>query len=357
MWFNDVYGKGVIVMIVVHPSDRQLAEWADAVEGLSRSAAVSDHLAQCAVCRDLVAEMADAIPVPSVLPGTTLQLGLGPLEVTVPDTPEQGQVWRVRWEGTSQLAMVWNADIDWVGMIPVTPDPSYADDSCVILTTEDQEGHAVLWLGLETPLPYHTLDCQVSVLPTTGLGAVRTMLRRGKSIDLLDFTMGQPIVSAFDDRYLYRSELGDAFGMLAESEWNPQSDGPRVELSELVEAAGTNITTVAEVLSLEPPDRLRLKRGFRPLTMQEADQLVSILNVEVSTVIACNPVLDRDLVRALSKPRWRSPIDATRRATGEGEVDVRQNIAYAVSGLAARSLSAPMTEDAWHERLSLYFAA
>ena len=186
-------------MTDVHPSDRQLAAWLDATEDARPSMSVSDHLMGCHRCRSLIGSAFDSIALPEP-PYSTERLSLGTISESTPEDLERGQVWRVRWEDTSQLAMVWSAEIDWVGMIPVTPDPNYADESCVILASEDPDGHSVLWLGLETPLPYHVLDCQVSVLPTDGLKTVRKMLRQGKSIDTIDLKIGQPIMSAFDHR-------------------------------------------------------------------------------------------------------------------------------------------------------------
>ena len=343
-------------MTDVHPSDRQLAAWLDATEDARPSMSVSDHLMGCHRCRSLIGSAFDSIALPEP-PYSTERLSLGTISESTPEDLERGQVWRVRWEDTSQLAMVWSAEIDWVGMIPVTPDPNYADESCVILASEGADGHSVLWLGLETPLPYHVLDYQVSVLPTDGLKTVRKMLRQGKSIDTIDLKIGQPIMSAFDDRYLYRSELGETFNLLAESEWAPAEAGGNLET--LAVSAGTDITSIAGVLDLAGPDRLRLRRGLRPLTIREAERLTTTLKVDVTAIIRCNPALDEELVLALSRPRWRGRIDDRRHATGASDIDGRRDIAYAVTGLAARATAPapPSGEEAWHERIGLYFAA
>lgn len=350
---NDDCKRGYPNMTDTHPSDRQLAAWVDASHDERLKMPISDHLVDCPSCLVLVRKASAPIPLPNI--SRLAMETLGPLEELVPDEPEQGQVWRVRWEDTSQLAMVWSADIDWVAMIPVTPDAAYADDSCVILTTEAPDGHSVLWLGLETPLPYHVLDAQVSYLPTDHLDAARRLFRKGKPIDTVELAVGQPIMSSFDDRYLYRSALAEDFEILAESHWAPAESGGN--LRELAKTSGVEWSAVTDALQIEAPERLRISRGLRPLTMSEAQRLVELLNVEVSAVIRCNPEIDPDLVLALSRPRWRTRIDQQRRSRGEDEVAGRVNAAYEVQGLAARAPAPADGEPAWHERIKLYFAA
>ncbi|HVW80737.1 MAG TPA: hypothetical protein VHB69_07350 [Mycobacteriales bacterium] len=269
---------------------------------------------------------------PSVLPARVQQAAQ-----TAPPDPQPGQLWRARWEETSELVAVLRVTTDAVEAAPVTLDVEYADnDAAVVPAGESPLGvDTVTWIGLRRVLPMTVLDRFLGEWPVKSLMA----------------GTGSVIVNPADPRAEYRAYLEDELDLLAAARWAPTGAGT---LAEELRAAGIDPQRLVALLDLAPQEALALLRGRLPVTAEQAETLAPALNRTVEQILAANPAPPAEIVSLLDRPRRRPQVQALARRRGMSEVTARQTAAFGVWRLAARQVG-DRTEPAWDARLERYF--
>ncbi len=336
-----------------HPTDLELIDWID--DGRP-SDATSDHILLCDACAVLV----DAADSPIV---TRLMQPVGgprPAIVSPPpgrEEPSRGEVWRLRWDRTVLLALIWNVYEDYLEVIPVTPDVLMADESTLKLAAEQTNGlgSIAVWIGLEAPVDRCVLDTFWGEIAIEEVESVRRRLRLGKPIDSVSASIGSPISNAFDERYEYRATVSDDIDTLRSATWIA-IPGERT-LQELLIHAGTSVNEVAVTIGIPTTERLRILRGHRPFTSAEAHLVAPLLQAEPIEVLATNPTIDPDLVLEMNLPRWKREIIGISESRQLSEAEARNHVAYGVLALAARQTRFESKQMMWRERLNQYFAA
>lgn len=346
--------NGSLEMGREHPTEVQLVEWLDAEDDVRSTLPADAHVHECSYCRVLVAEAGEPVGVPSVLVGSQ-----STLEVPEPrEFPTSGQVWRLTWNDVSELALVWRAIDDYFSVVPVRPDPDFADERTIIIESGSSvlPGDIALWFGMESYVPPAVFDRFWFEMDVGSLTTARTSVRERKPVEAALVRTGVPITNALDARYEYREDLADRCESLIGANWRHEHESSR-SFAEMVNDAGCSWSDVTEVLGLHPHDRLRLMRGQLLFEEGDAERVSIILNVTADEVLATNPAIPNELASALDRPKWKPRIREERRVRCIDEGSARYHLAFAALTLATRERTAPSTPEQWDVRLEHVFAS
>jgi len=193
---------------------------------------------------------------------------------------------------------------------------------------------------------------EVELEPFAG---IRSAIREGKPVESVAFQLGTPILDAVDDRYEYRELLSDRFDMLAIASWRTDAQ-PTVTLGQLVDTAHAAWSEVTDALGIDATERLRLKRGQRALSADEATALAELLRTTPEDVLATNPAVPQALADAIDHPRWKGLIRERGRSRSLGEGPARYEVALSAMAQAARETVPAAEERHWAVRLEHVFA-
>ena len=249
-----------------------------------------------------------------------------PLLALPPEAPEgfsRGQVWRLRWDHTTLMALIWNVHDNYLEVLPVTPEIQMADDSTVRLTADVTNGlgPVAVWVGLEAPVEFCVLDTYWGEIELEDVAVVRRCARLGKPMDELQVSVGSSITNAFDERYEYRAAVSEDMDAFRGASWVAKSGN--MSLQDLITRAGVAMAEVMVAIGQPSTERLRILRGQRPFTPEEAQLLAPVLDSEPADVLAVNPALDPDLVSEMNLPRWKPHIIAASEDLSLSEADTR----------------------------------
>ena len=255
-----------------------------------------------------------------------------------PPAPAVGQIWRARWEQTAALVLLLNVTRSTVHVAVATTDVHLADDAALVLPAESTHCDAPLaiWDAIGRDVPTRTLDRYIDTLPTA-------VLNGG--------TRGRTVTTPVDRRVEERARIEDQLDALASAAWALPNGR---DIRELLEQTGIQ----AQLLTLPgitPPEALRLARGQRPPTSQQAQALAELTGVPADTWLQANPQLPEALIEELDQPTIRHRIVALARTRGHGEVEEWRNTAHEVFALAARQTGQEKAPD-WQQRLLRYLA-
>jgi hypothetical protein len=286
-----------------------------------------------------------------------------------------GELWRLRWQDVTELAVVVAIDQWWVTVAPVTTDVNAADEYDIILpeTASVLGTEFAACLSLESTVPLFVFDRQITPAsrPALDTGKAATQLpppetirdawrawRRGVT-GPAHLTFGTPVDEADLDRRELRSSIAGGFTHLAGAASVIQGDpvGDIAPLVQQVKGLGLPPDQLAARTGLDMGVFLRIKRGRR-VTRREAAQLAPLLDTDTRTVLDANPPFDDALITEVSRPVHRP---ALRRLAGahSSEDDQRLEMAETVEPQAARTATTATTGPAtghtdWASKVAVY---
>lgn len=291
-----------------HPTDRTLARFVDGELDDGDVSAVAIHVAGCARCQFRVG------PEPIAVPGAGERLLGLPVEVVEASnvTPEVGDIWRLSWNDTTVLAVVWPSDL--VGRLLVLPvvDDWVTDEGAVpVSATASGIGAIRVSVALATDVPWSVLDARVEHLDDLrAIGAAYDADPRGGGAS--PDRRGRPATAIMDERTDAIAEVEDQLALLSNVGWAPTA------------AAATLPTPSFETLvtaGLAPNRALAVIRGATP-----SDTEATLIEAETGMrpVAASVP---EDLQRLIDLPARKRAIRAQAQARGQDESETRLGLA------------------------------
>jgi len=257
---------------------------------------------------------------------------------SAPPPPVVGQVWAARWGSYYQYLLLLDVTANAVRAAPVTFDAALADTDAMVVDIDLGVSSipVAIWFPEESALPIRVLDryAGITVKQPRDLGGDR----------------GEPIVSALDRRSRYRARLQDALETFASARWDPDSDGSLQQLIAVYDAA-----LIVAALQISEREFVYLRRGQRPVTLDEARLLAPIVGRTAEQVLAANPALPEALVADLDLPEHRALVVQAAQRQGLDELDAWRAAGYAV--LAASHRAAGREPPSWRTRIHQYFEA
>ncbi|MFZ6005791.1 MAG: hypothetical protein ACOYXM_17850 [Actinomycetota bacterium] len=292
-----------------HPTDRNLAALVDGRLNADQAAHVRDHVQACQRCQ-LRLGLAAGEGLPVAVPSGGA-VGVPVVEESSSDMPAQGDIWRLSWETTTVLAVIWVVGADRVSVLPVA-DTADADDWTAVLdrTSTSGLGNLAVSVALETAVPWAVLDARVGdIRDIESLRSLRAAFRAGLTTDT---PRGDPVRSALDDRLVGLGELAELLMELANAVWAPVVTATQAGTPSFDELADAGIAVNRA---------LAISRGTTP-TDDEAD----LIEAATGTRPGSRPV-DEQLRRAIDRPRRKAAIRARARANRRSEAAERLSLA------------------------------
>jgi len=356
---------------------------------LSASRAAEKHLAGCGWCRQrhhIAALHDDGFDDEAFLKAARQQAQAGgaalaeftrltpALHALVQNDAERadvavGQLWRLCWEDTTELALVVDVDRWWITVAPVTTDLAAADEVSPVLaaTVSDLNIALVACISLETVVPLFVFDRQLAPASRPTLDAARAAAQlpppetlralwlawRRSGNPPADLAYGTALDDGDLDRRELRATIAASFTTLAGASSCVPADpvGEVIDLADRVNMTGLSLSQLATLSGLSREVFMRLKQGGRVLA-EEAQPLSRLLDTNVRTVLESNPPLDDDLIVAVSRPRHRSTLRVLAQQESDEhyrtEDSQRWRMAETIASQAARSVVAVATDAPTH---------
>ena len=150
-------------MPIQHPTHRVLAALIDGRLPTSIAKDWRTHIRDCERCQLRAGAAGDTLLVEDQLTFETVPIAI--LDETVPEVPNLGELWRLIWNETAALAVIWRVDLDRLSVLPVV-DLADADEWSAILHPEvtGRLGELAVSVALETTVPWSVLSTCVSKL-------------------------------------------------------------------------------------------------------------------------------------------------------------------------------------------------
>lgn len=294
----------------LHPTDRTLAQL---VDGRLDSAAAADargHIEACARCRMRIGQS-----LPGVERTQPASQALNDLAIDTAESrdvePAFGDIWRLAWDDTVVLGVVWYADATSVTVLPLAETVD-ADDWCAVL----RSGHSTfdeiaVSVALRASVPWSVLDARVSRL--VDMDVLVTLVEAYEAgVEPNGIKRGAPIQSALDERSGALDELRDDLGLLAGTVWaatEPETPAMKFDFDTL-SAAGILVNRAFAIV-----------RGATPST-EEADLIESATGVRPS-----QNAVPLELQQAIDLPARKHRIRARARQHHHGEAVERLALA------------------------------
>lgn len=322
-----------------HPTDRSLAAFIDGRLDADMAHDVRSHVLNCAHCQLRVgsadtsagviepAQETDAVPVRL-------------FDEVRDELPFRGDIWRLAWDDTVLLVVVWRVDSDRISVFPVV-DLADADEWSAVLTGDESGGlgELAVAVALETSVPWSVLDARIVQLLELGpLTLLRAEYRTGASAE--ETLRGRRILSPLDDRLVELDELAERLSVLANAVWLPAAVGvAAVDLTyDLLQEAGLPANRALAIS----------RRGSAP-TDDEAARIEAATGVRPTS-----PPVDDDLRKKIDSPFRKPKIRARARANRRSEAQERLSLAREAepAAIAARgTFGQPLDYDDVLDRL------
>ncbi|WP_435125944.1 hypothetical protein [Micromonospora tulbaghiae] len=287
-----------------------------------------------------------------------------------------GQLWRLRWQDVTELALVVDVDRWWVTVAPVTTDVRAADEFSLILpTTASVLGtEFAVCFSLESTVPLFVFDREITpasrpmldqakaaaqIPPPETIRDVWRAWRRG-AVGPTHLAYGTPVDEADLDRRELRNAVAAGFTQLASAAACVPGDpvGDVVPLLQQIKSLGLPPDQLTARSGLDMNVFLRIKKGGR-VTRSEAAQLAQLLDTDTRTVLDANPPFDDELITEVSRPTHRASLRLLA-GTHSSEDEQRWEMAEMVAPQAARKVSTAKPSDSgagrtdWAAKVSVY---
>lgn len=288
----------------------------------------------------------------------TPQLHVLVQEVPVREDVAVGQIWRLRWDDTTELAVVLDVDQWWVTVAPVSTELAAADEYSLLVpaTASQLNTGLAICVSLECVVPLFVFDRLITPAsrPTLDQEAAKAKLpppdtlrdvwrawRRSSSVPA-GLVHGVALDEGDFDRRELRSVIAASFSILVGASSCVPGDplGEPTPLTERIIQANLKLSDLTIQSGLDREVFVRIKQGGR-VSRWEAERLAGMLGIDVQSVLDGNPPLADDLIVAVSRPCHRSVLrrlaqhdTAEEESTENGQ---RWCMAAAIEPLAARS--------------------
>jgi hypothetical protein len=288
-------------------------------------------------------------------------------EVFVREDVAVGQLWRLRWDNTTELAVVLDIDQWWVTVAPATTELAAADEFSALLppTASQLNTDLAICFSLECVVPLFVFDrliapasrptldhqrAQAQLPPPDTLRDVWRAWRRSSSVPPA-LAYGVALDDGDFDRRELRSVIAASFSALVGASSCVPGDplGETTPLAERITGTGLKLSELTTTTGLDRELFLRIKQGGR-VSHREAECLAGLLDTDVQSVLNGNPPLADDLIVAVSRPRHRSALrrlaqndTADEYRTEDGQ---RWHMAAVIEPSAARAAAGQTVTDA-----------
>lgn len=258
--------------------------------------------------------------------------------------PQQWEMWRLEFDGTTSIVAVLHADDDRLRVAPVGEDPHLADAATVIVTDEDSPlGFSFgVWVGLATTVPTFTADVLLGdVKPfAVEIEQVERWLASSDEADLPAGRVGAPMFSDTDVRIDYRHALQSDLMRLAAAPQmlNAAATEPVRNAGEVLRGADVTPGRLRDELGWDADRARQAFRGRLVAAEDEATHIASVLGLNEHVLReAIEPINPRLLVE-LHRPHRRRALRA--RAANEGlpPVEMRRTAARRVQAGVRRQV-------------------
>lgn len=339
----------------------------DAADGLVLDGSPqAQHLQNCALCSarvadagpPLAAEEAPAAEALSRLTSVRVHEGLPPFPEggTAPDIAP-GQLWRLRWNDASLLAVTIAQDDParptTVEVAPVTGDIDKLDPYELVVPADASRLciDLAVWLSLEGSVPPTVFDvCFGDTAEPAALLALRASRRRRESAP--GGSPGRIAGGPADDIQEFRDVLIGILAVLADAQATAVSETPEISLAQRIRDADIALRPLVAAVG-DVGVAMSVRRGDTvALTPTQAAGLGTLLGVPTEVVSASTTAPPAGLVNELAQPKYRPALIRKARASGRSEHQVRLDLCR--SPIAARGNSGEQRD--WTALASLLLA-
>lgn len=264
-----------------------------------------------------------------------------------PPNVESGQLWRARRGDRSLLVLLLSAPGGpTVEVSPVTIDQD-SDTDAVLLPPDAStlEAPLTVWLGLARWVPMRTLEQYTGDLE---------LHRSDDGVRAAVVDAGRPGEASFspaDPKVVFRAGLVDSLDELAVA---PVPSGTG-KLAELLRNSGLGVQELGATLGVPSSVVLELRRGRRPLSVENAERLASAVGRDAEQLLAANPAPPEPLLIWMSQPAQRKKVLALARIKNLDEDTAFVHATYSTYALAARTTGDRDAESAWAALGEQYF--
>ncbi len=278
----------------------------------------------------------------SLLPHLGESLG----EVT---TLKPGQVWRARWDDVVSMVFVDKKVGTFQNLLrvaPVTVGKDMADEWTVILPADSTSLSVSLsvWTELATDVAEVVLErFLVNVHQHTSLAELLEASETGA------LRRGLPILNESGRRAEERRQLAFMMEALKGAVSLISGNG---SLPDMLAAASVSMAAIMQVLAADTPFALRIFKGTANVDVAQARAIAPLLGADTSAVLAGNPVVEEELVAAVTKLSVRPRLEQLEALDGLDDTHAFVTLTKGVLALAARKEG---DENVWDSRVDLYF--
>ncbi|WP_313540687.1 helix-turn-helix transcriptional regulator [Leifsonia aquatica] len=152
-------------------------------------------------------------------------------------------------------------------------------------------------------------------------------------------------VAPLNSTLQYTNHFADLDGFLAGWETRSQSRS----VADVFAAAGVTVTQIKVVLGIPGPAAVKIRRGERHISADDAERLSVALQIPLSELLQADTSIPRGLQEALNRFKYRPVIERLRSTLG--------TLARAFDDLAAGALSAARADSSegdWEHRIDRY---
>ena len=322
-----------------HPTDRSLAALIDGRFDTDMAHDVRSHVLNCAHCQLRVGSAETSAGASEGLQETEA-IPVRLFDEVRDQLPSKGDIWRLAWDDTVLLGVVWRVDSDLIAVLPVV-DLADTDEWSAVLTGDETGGlgEIAVAVALETSVPWSVLDARiVHLTEIEPLTLLRTGYRTGASAD--GTLRGQPILSPLDDRLVDLDELAQRLSVLANAVWLPAAgEASALELTyDLLQEAGLPANRALAIS----------KRGSAP-TDNEAARIETATGVRPPSPPIAD-ALKKKIDSPFRKPKIRARARANRRSEAQERLSLAREAEPAASA-ARGTFGRPLDYDDILDRL------
>ncbi len=349
----------------LHPSSLQLSRWLDGGLDEGAAAAVTKHVATCALCQTVTAQSGDAVE--AARPDAAKQLVtagprigakvLSALAQPRGATAHAGELWRLEWDGRVCLALVlddaeegFSAD---VLVAPATTEVEAADQYTLV-ADEARSPIGVplaVWVALRTSVPAFTLD---RALGQSDLAKYADEMHgyfledRRYEPEADGLGAGLAIVSRADERWAERERVAAVISYLSDARERIDEAADRGTIGDLVSDRDKSAADVARALNIDAHDTFELLSGNVEPDDQQASVLARLLDVSAEDIAGYTHAPDPDLRKAWALPEVREEVERVSLRTGRSVQQIRNAGSESVYAMAARETGTDATGvNAW----------
>lgn len=317
---------------MIHPTFPELARFASSAD--SRDPTMQRHVQACPLCQLTVAAIQDdrveldtAIPISTKAP------------VDTPKDLEEGQVWRMEWDGDTAFGAIVQVEDTHVTILPVTEDPDLIPDPLIRWDSDESPlgFSAALWAGPAISVPHFVLDRYYATIVLPDAPFSRT-----------------PPPPYSDAAHALISRSVEILEMLSAQTWLSTEEGGSADWDTLLAQADLKYSRLAEEMELSITEIHQLRAGLRDLTRDQELRAAALLGIEPDQLPG-RASIDPDLAWALDRPRFRDRIRSRAIELGLDEAAMRRQAARDLALARFRRTPAATPRDLWEQVVDDYF--